>query len=53
MEEDDDVVVFNWFICVCKDNDICQHMVGLIWKVGIATWHDLVEWSLSDKSDAT
>jgi len=27
--------------------------VGLISKVGIATWRDLVEWSLSGKRGAT
>jgi len=30
MEEDDDVAVYNWCRCVCKDNDTCQHMVSLI-----------------------
>ena len=29
-----------------EDYDTCELMVGLILKVGIATWHNLVEWSL-------
>jgi len=32
---------------------MCQHIVGLIWKVGIATWHNLVKWSLSGRRGAT
>jgi len=30
IKEDDDVARPDWCICVCKDNDTCQHMVGLI-----------------------
>jgi len=29
-EEYDEVSLSNWSGCVCKDNDTCQHMVGLI-----------------------
>jgi len=32
-----------------EDYDTCQLMVGLIWKVGIAAWHNLVESSLSGR----
>jgi len=47
------VAVFNWCRLVCKDNDTCQHLVGLILKVGIATWQHLVEGSLSGRRGAT
>jgi len=50
---DDDVAMSNWSFLWVEDYDTCQHMVGLIWKVGIATWQYLVEWSLSDRRGAT
>jgi len=36
---DGDVAISDWSIWWVEDYDTCQLMVGLIWKVGIATWH--------------
>jgi len=39
--EDDDVAPLDWPNFQLLDHDTCQHVVGQIWKLWIATCHDL------------